>query len=138
MQYRHGFVCGFSLLELLVSLAILAMIAAISAPSVMRYFGGARSDTAGIELETLGTAIEFYRLGVGRYPENLQALIEKPANVESWNGPYLSKKVIPRDPWGYEYLYRYPGEHGVYDLYTLGADNAEGGEGEDRDIVNWK
>lgn len=129
---------GFSLLELLVALAILAMIAALVGPPILRQLGGARSDTAGVQIETLSSAVDLYRLDTGNYPPNLQALVEKPADVSGWNGPYLKKSRVPEDPWGHDYHYLQPGEHGPYDLYSLGADNAEGGEGENRDINNWE
>lgn len=131
----HG---GFTLLELLVVLAILAMIAAFAAPEVVRYLGGARSDSARVEIESLVNAIDLYRLDVGRCPPDLEALLEKPSESSGWNGPYLRKQEIPRDPWGNEYIYRCPGEHGPYDLLSLGADDAEGGDGEDADIVSWR
>ena len=70
--------------------------------------------------------------------QGLMALIEKPAGVEQWNGPYLRKKTIRNDPWGNEYHYRYPGENGPFDLYSLGADNVQGGEDEDRDVLSWE
>lgn len=134
-DYYRG---GFTLLELLVVLAILAMITAFAAPEVMRYLSGARSDSARVEIESLGNAIDLYRLDVGRCPPDLEALLEKPSDARGWNGPYLRKQEIPRDPWGHDYVYKCPGDHGAYDLISLGADNAEGGKGEDADIVNWR
>ena len=86
----------------------------------------------------LGTGIDLYRLEVGSYPPTLDALISKPAGVEEWNGPYLKKTVVPKDPWGRDYIYRYPGQHGPYDLVSLGADGTEGGDGENSDIVSWR
>lgn len=129
---------GFTLLELLVVLTILGLIAAFAAPQVFKYLSGARSNSAQIQIENLGSAIDLYRLEVGRYPPTLDALIEQPAGVPGWNGPYLKKKVIPKDPWGYEYIYKFPGDHGPYDLYSLGADHAQGGTGENRDVTNWQ
>lgn len=129
---------GFSLLELLVVLAILAMIATFAAPQLFKWLGGAKSDTARVQLEALGTGIDLYRLEVGSYPPDLQGLVERPPGVERWNGPYLKKPVVPRDPWDREYIYRYPGEHGDYDLYSRGADGAAGGEGENSDVVSWE
>ena len=78
---------------------------------------------------------------MGRYPsteDGLKALVDKPTGASNWNGPYLRKKVIPQDPWGIAFNYRMPGEHGAFDLYSLGADNAEGGEGENQDVVSWE
>lgn len=129
---------GFTLLELLVVLAILGMIAAFAAPRIFKYLASARADSARVQIENLGQAIDLYKLEVGSYPQDLEALITKPAGEERWNGPYLKKNVIPKDPWGNDYVYRFPGEHGPYDLLSLGADNAEGGDAESRDIVSWE
>lgn len=129
---------GFTLLEILVVLAIIGLIAAIAAPQVFRSLGGAKSDSARVQIESLSTSIDLYRLEVGKLPPDLEALIRKPAGVDRWNGPYLRKSTIPKDPWGVDFHYRVPGEHGDFDLYSLGADNAEGGEGENRDIASWE
>jgi general secretion pathway protein G len=131
---------GYTLVELLVVLAILGLLVALAAPRVIKYLGGAKSDTARIQIEKLGGVLDLYRLETGRYPseqEGLQALVEKPAQGDAWNGPYLKSRESLTDPWGDLYVYRMPGEHGEYDLYTLGADSKEGGDGEDRDITNW-
>ena len=129
---------GFTLLEILVVLAIIGMIAAIAAPQVFKSLGGAKSDSAKVQIESLSTAIDLYRLEVGKLPPDLDALIEKPSGEDRWNGPYLRKKVVPTDPWGNPFQYRAPGENADFDLYSLGADGAEGGEGEDRDVTNWE
>ncbi len=132
---------GFTLIELLVVLVILGLLAGLVGPQVMKYLSGAKSDSARLQIENLAATLNMYRLGIGRYPtsdEGLDALVEAPAGTERWNGPYLEKKQVPKDPWGFDYQYRFPGEHGDFDLYTLGADNAEGGEGENRDIANWQ
>jgi general secretion pathway protein G len=131
---------GFTLLELLVVLAILGLLAAVAAPRVLKYLGSARADTAHLQLNNIATALDLYRLEVGRYPsqsEGLTALVENTSGKGTWNGPYLKKKDAVVDPWGHPYHYRSPGEHGEYDLYSLGADNAPGGDGDNRDIVNW-
>lgn len=129
---------GFTLLELLVVLAILGMIAAFAAPRVFKYLASARADSARVQIENLGQGIDLYKLEIGTYPPDLEALVEQPSGEERWNGPYLKKSVIPKDPWGNDYVYRFPGEHGPYDLVSLGADNAEGGEDENADIASWK
>jgi general secretion pathway protein G len=132
---------GFTLLELLVVLVILGMLAALAGPRVMKYVGGAKSDTARLQIEEFGAALDLFKLETGRYPdtqEGLQALVEAPASVSNWNGPYLKKKTIPKDPWGVEYYWESPGQHGAYDLYSFGADKREGGEGDDKDIVSWE
>ena len=128
---------GFTLLEILVVLAIIGLIAAIAAPPLFRSLGGARSDSAKVQIEALSTSIDLYRLEVGKLPPDLDSLIRKPAGADRWNGPYLRKSTVPKDPWGVEFHYRAPGEHADYDLFSLGADNAVGGEGENRDITNW-
>jgi general secretion pathway protein G len=132
---------GFTLLEVLVVLVILGLIAAVVAgPQVFKLLGTAKSETARMQIERIGGALDLYRLEIGRYPseqENLLALVEAPPGVPRWNGPYLKKKESIVDPWGQVYVYRAPGQHGEYDLYTLGSDNAEGGEGEAGDVTNW-
>lgn len=131
---------GFTLIELLVVLVILGLLAGLVGPQVLRYTGSAKSDTAKLQIEELGAGLDLFHLEVGRYPtteEGLKALVEQPAGITTWNGPYLKKKRIPLDPWGNDYRYQYPGEQGVYDLYSYGNDNSEGGEGNDADIVSW-
>ncbi len=132
---------GFTLLELLVVLVILGLLAGLVGPRVMKYLGGAKSDTARLQVADLSAALDMYRIEVGRYPttdEGLEALVQQPPGASTWNGPYLKKKRLPKDPWGSDYHYRAPGEHGEFDLYTLGADNAEGGNGENKDVVSWE
>jgi len=129
---------GFTLLELLVVLAILGLIATFAAPRVLKWLSGAKSDAARIQIEALGTGLDLYRLEVGSYPPTLEGLVTNPSGADRWNGPYLKKTVVPKDPWGREYVYRKPGENGPYDLVSLGADGTEGGEGEDRDVVSWQ
>lgn len=131
---------GFTLLELLVVLVILGMLAALAGPQVMKYISSAKSDTAKLQIEELSAALDMYKLEVGRHPntqEGLQALVEAPGGATNWNGPYLKKKTVPKDPWGVDYHYVSPGQHGAFDIFTLGADGREGGEGEDRDVVSW-
>jgi len=131
---------GFTLVELLVVLIILGLIAAFAAPQVIKFVGGAKTDSAQIQIERLSGVLDLYRLQVGRYPsddEGLNALMEAPADAPSWDGPYLKKADSLIDPWGRPYLYRFPGEYGDYDLYTLGADGQEDGEGENRDLTSW-
>ncbi|MEE9139278.1 MAG: type II secretion system major pseudopilin GspG [Alphaproteobacteria bacterium] len=137
---HSGRIRGFTLLELLVVLAILGFLATIAVPQVLKYLSGAKTKTAVIQVQQLGATLDLYRLDIGRYPtdeQGLEALLEPPPDAENWNGPYLKKQDMLMDPWGNIFDYRYPGRHGEYDLYTLGADEAEGGEGEDQDIVSW-
>lgn len=132
---------GFSLIELLVVLVILGLLAALVGPNVMKKLGGARSDTARLQLESLSATLDSFALEIGRYPtseEGLEALVSNPGGLSKWNGPYLTKKKIPLDPWDNPYNYKSPGDHGDFDLYSLGADNAEGGEKDDADITSWE
>lgn len=132
---------GFTLLEILVVLVILGLLAGLVGPRVLKHLDSSKTKTAMLQIEELGAALDLYRLEVGSYPsstQNLKALIQKPDETSSWNGPYLKKNVIRLDPWGHDYHYQQPGEHGDYDLYSLGADNAEGGDGENTDIVSWR
>ena len=138
---HHHATQGFTLIELLVVLVILGLLAGLVGPQVMKYVGESKTKTASVQIEELGSSLDLFKLDIGRYPttaEGLQALVQKPADAERWNGPYLRKKEVPKDPWGRDYLYASPGQHGAYDLRTLGADNREGGEGEDADVGNWK
>ena len=138
--FRNARGRGFTLIELLVVLAILGLLAGLVGPQVLRYLGGAKSDTAALQIDELGGGLDLFHLEVGRYPtteEGLNALVVEPPGVRNWNGPYLKKKQVPADPWGNDYRYRSPGEHGVYDLFTLGADGVEGGDDENRDVVSW-
>jgi general secretion pathway protein G len=131
---------GFTLVELLVVLVILGLVAAFAAPRVIKYLGGAKTDSAKIQIERLSGVLDLYRLEVGSYPseeDGLTALIERPADTETWNGPYIKKAGALNDPWGRPYLYRVPGDYGEYDLYSLGLDGEEGGDGEDRDVTSW-
>lgn len=127
---------GFTLLELLVVLAILALLAGLVAPRVMGYFATAKRGTAEIQIRRLSTVLEYYRLDTGRYPttaEGLKALVERPPGAGRWNGPYL-EGGLPLDPWGHPYVYRAPAEGAPYEILSLGADGRPGGEGEDADI----
>ena len=131
---------GFTLVELLVVLAILSLLAIIVGPQVMKYLGGAKHDAASIQIDRLSGILDLYRLDVGDYPEGgagLEALLNRPAGAERWNGPYVRKAEQLIDPWGNPYIYRYPGEHAEFDLYSLGKDGSEGGEGEASDVTSW-
>ncbi len=132
---------GFTLIELMVVMIILGLLAALVVPKMFGKLETAKTNAAYAQIELFGTALDSYRLDVGKYPatgEGLEALISAVSGAEEWDGPYLRKNEIPLDPWGKEYIYESPGSHGDYDLYSFGADGAEGGEGEDRDIVSWK
>ena len=113
---------------------------AFAAPQIFKRLGSAKIEAANIQVERLSSVLDLYRLEVGSYPEEddgLRALIEHPSGVERWNGPYLKKANSLIDPWRRPYIYKFPGDHGEFDLYSLGADGQEGGEGEDRDATSW-
>lgn len=132
---------GFTLLELLVVLGIIAMLAGIVGPQVMKHLGESKVKAAKVQIEELMATLDMYKLDLGSYPtteQGLKALIESPNNAKYWNGPYLRKAKIPVDPWQHDYVYVYPGKHGKFDLSSLGADGAEGGEGEDKDVLGWE
>lgn len=121
---------GFTLVELLVVLAILALLVAITTPQVLKYLARAKVDTARIEIKNLSTALDLFLIDVGRYPtqqEGLEALVTNPGALERWHGPYLKATSVPLDPWGRAYQYRVPGQQSDFDVYTLGPDaNATG------------
>lgn len=129
---------GFTLLEMLVVLALVAMLAAIVGPNVMSKLGSAKGKTAAVQISNLENALNMYKLDVGRYPSNsegLQALVQRPGSAGGWDGPYIDGK-LPDDPWGNPYRYSNPGPNGGIEILTLGADNAPGGDGENADVSN--
>lgn len=131
---------GYSLLELLVVLAILALIIGIAAPRVMGYFEASKAKAAKIQIQNLVTVLDLYKMDNNSYPsgvQGLKALVEKPEGAANWNGPYLTRADGIVDPWGRPYIYRVPGTHGAVDVSSLGADGKEGGTGEDADVTSW-
>ncbi len=130
---------GFTLIELLIVMIILGLLASLVAPKLFQKVGTSKQKAAKAQIALFETALDAFRLDIGRYPtteEGLQALRKNPG-LEKWAGPYLPTD-IPKDPWGRDYVYKCPGDHGEYDLYSLGADGKEGGEGENADIVSWE
>jgi len=139
-QHQRHKTAGFTLIELLVVLMILGLLAGLVGPRVLKQLGGAKSDTAQLQIAEFSSGLDLFYVEVGRYPtteEGLESLVSEPAGVENWNGPYLKKNDLPKDPWGKSYHYRNPGEHSDFDLYSLGRDNVDGGDAEDADIVSW-
>jgi general secretion pathway protein G len=142
-RYRPRYGAGFTLIELLVVLLILGMIAGLAGPQVMKYLGESKTKTAKLQIEELSTSLYLFKLDAGRYPdtqEGLQALVQAPSSLgaDRWHGPYLKKKAVPKDPWGNEYRYAAPGQHGDFDIVSLGSDGREGGEGEAKDVASWE
>jgi len=130
---------GFTLLELLGVMVIIGMLAGFVAPKFFAQIGKSEVKTARAQLDALEKSLDQYRIDVGRYPtteQGLAALNERPAGESKWAGPYL-KKGVPLDPWAKPYLYKFPGEHGEFDLLSYGKDGQAGGTGEAEDIVNW-
>lgn len=130
---------GFTLLELLVVMVIIGLLAGYVGPKYFAQIGKSEIKVARAQIDALGKALDQFRLDVGRYPgteEGLAALITNPSNLPKWDGPYLTKQ-LPMDPWGNPYIYKFPGEHGDYDLISNGKDGLPGGERESADITNW-
>ena len=128
---------GFALLEILVVLVIMGMLTAVVAPQLMNMFSGAKSNTANLQIETLNTALNYYRVDTGGYPsmdQGLAALWKAPPEVRNWRGPYVRKPEHLLDPWGRQYRYRMPGRAAAVEIFSLGADDRDGGEGEDADV----
>ncbi len=131
---------GFTLLELLVVMVIIGLLAGYVGPKYFAQIGKSEVKTARAQMDSLSKALDQYRLDNGHYPSSengLAALNTAPADEEKWKGPYLQKKA-PNDPWGKAYQYKFPGEHGEYDLWSFGNDGNSGGSDEAADIVNWE
>jgi general secretion pathway protein G len=131
---------GYTLVELLVVLAILGLLATIATTQVLRYFAGAKLSTAHAQIESFSSALDLYKLDVGRYPtsqEGLAALKQKPAAADNLNGPYVKTTTNLNDPWGRPYNYESPGRHGEFDLFSNGPDG-EIGNGANPPVRNWQ
>ena len=127
---------GFTLIEILIVVVIIGLLASLVAPNLFKNLGKSKKKIAAAQIEMLASAVQTYMLDVGSCPESLGELIH--SDNPKWKGPYLSKEIIPTDPWGHDFIYRCPGEHGAFDIISLGADGKEGGTGENEDIVSWK
>lgn len=138
-NYKSARQFGFTLLELLVVMVIIGLLAAYVGPKYFTQVGKSEVKTAKAQINGLEKALDQYRLDTGHFPsteQGLNALNAKPENEEKWEGPYMAK-AVPKDPWGHVYQYKFPGEHGDYDLYSFGKDGKSGGDGQDADITNW-
>lgn len=130
---------GFTLLELLVVMVIIGLLAGYVGPKMFAQIGKSEAKAAKAQINALQKALDQYRIDVGRYPstaQGLSALVARPGDEPRWAGPYLAK-AVPPDPWGRSYLYRAPGQHGDYDLWSQGRDGQPGGDGDDADQVSW-
>lgn len=131
---------GFTLIEMLVVITIIGLIMALVGPRVLNYLSESKAKAAKIQIESFSSALDLFYLDSGRYPttsEGLAGLVQRPGNDPAWNGPYLKTGMVPADPWGNAYVYRAPGEHGAYDIMSLGSDGQEGGTGTASDITSW-
>ena len=131
---------GFTLIEMLVVITIIALIMSLVGPRVLNFLGESKVKATKIQIESLVSALDLYSLDTGQYPsssEGLDALMQRPGGATSWSGPYLKGNVVPKDPWGRPYIYRSPGQHGAYDILSYGADGQEGGTGAAADITSW-
>lgn len=138
---RPARAAGFTLVELLVVLAILTLLVGLVGPRMLGQLGGAKSKTAGVQIADLEKATELFKLGVGRFPsdeEGLEALVKKPASANGWDGPYLKGGSVPLDPWNNPYHYKRAPNGAEVEIFSYGADNAPGGEGENADVRNGK
>lgn len=137
---RTRFRQGFTLIELLVVVVIIGLLAGLVAPRYFGQVGKSNVNIARAQIDSLGKALDQYRLDIGSYPttdQGLNALITRPEGLDRWSGPYLAK-AVPMDPWGRPYKYKSPGEHGDFDLFSYGADGQPGGTGENIDVNNWE
>jgi general secretion pathway protein G len=131
---------GFTLIELLVVIVIIGLLASLVTPKLFGKLGTAKEKTAKAQIEMAVTALDAFKLDVGRYPstdEKLEVLWKDPGNIKNWKGPYLPKQ-IGNDPWDNPYFYKSPGADAkAFDLKSYGADGKEGGDGENKDISAW-
>ncbi|NNE04131.1 MAG: type II secretion system major pseudopilin GspG [Xanthomonadales bacterium] len=139
MKYREKHLAqrGFTLVELLLVLVILALIAGLVLPGIIGKAESAKVRAAGSQISRISMSVETFYLDTGNVPESLSDLVNEPADAAGWNGPYVKASTL-KDPWGRDYEYRNPGEHGDFDIYSLGADGQRGGEGKNADIVSWE
>lgn len=141
MKRRKNGQAGVTLIEMLVVMTIIALFVALVAPNILKHSDTARITSARTQIHNFETALGAYKLDTGTFPtteQGLQALRAKPGDLNQWAGPYMPQD-IPKDPWGHEYVYRYPGEHGDEpDILCYGADGSPGGDGLNADIVSWK
>jgi general secretion pathway protein G len=132
---------GFTLVEMLVVITIIGLIMGLVGPRVLSYLSDSKLKTARIQIRSLSSALDLYHLDNGRYPtatEGLGALVQKPATATTWNGPYLSGTLVPNDPWGRPYIYKFPGQHGTYDIVSLGPEGREDDTFANANVTSWQ
>jgi general secretion pathway protein G len=128
---------GFTLVELLLVLVNLALIAGLVLPGIIGKAEGAKVKAAASQITRISMSVESFYLDTGSSPDSLSELVNEPSGTNGWNGPYIRNSIM-KDPWGREYQYRNPGEHGDFDIYSFGSDGQQGGEGNDADITSWE
>ncbi|MCP4155468.1 MAG: type II secretion system major pseudopilin GspG [bacterium] len=131
---------GFTLIEIIIVVIIMSLIATLIVPRLFKKVEKSKQKIAKTQIIMLENAIKMFKLDTGRYPskkEGLTAMLEKPAKVSNWDGPYL-EKGLPKDPWGKDYIYDFPGKNYTFEITSFGADGQKGGEGENEDITNWE
>lgn len=139
-RLRHG-EAGFTLVEMLVVITIIGLIMGLVGPRVLGYLSDSKVKTARIQIQGLASALDLYFLDNGRYPtanEGLAALAQKPDGAATWNGPYLKGNLVPNDPWGHPYVYKFPGQHGPYDIVSAGPEEREGDLSSPTIVTNWQ
>ncbi len=139
-QKRKRQAKGFTLIEIIIVVIIMSLIAALVVPNLFKKTEKAKQQITKIQITMLEDALKSFKLDTGRYPttkEGLNALLKPPQDITNWDGPYL-EKGLPKDPWGRDYLYVYPGKNYTFEITSLGADGKEGGEGENKDVNNWQ
>jgi len=127
---------GFTLVELLLVLVILALIAGLVLPGIIGKAESAKAKAASSQISRISMSVESYYLDTGNTPSSLDELVSEPSGLSGWNGPYIKNSLL-KDPWGQPYKYRVPGEHGDFDIESYGADRQKGGEGKNADIASW-
>lgn len=132
---------GFTLVEILVVITIIGLIMGLIGPRVLGYLSDSKAKAARIQIQGFASALDLYYLDNGRYPtasEGLGALAQKPDSAVAWNGPYLNGSIVPKDPWGHPYVYSFPGQHGAYDIASLGPKGQEGDSEPGGNITSWQ
>jgi general secretion pathway protein G len=128
---------GFTLVELLLVLVILALIAGLVLPGIIGKAESAKAKAASSQISRISMSVESFYLDTGYTPSSLEDLVNQPSGVTGWNGPYIKNSLL-KDPWGQAYKYTVPGEHGDFDIESFGADRQKGGEGKNADISSWE